>query len=606
MLEALHQSFDETADPSQGAARASALRGELRRKGLDGFVVPRADEHQNEYVPPGAERLAWLTGFSGSAGTAVVLLDRAAIFVDGRYTAQVRDQVDAAVFSPESVTETPPERWIEKHLGQGSALGYDPWLHTPAQVERLTRVIEAAGGTLVAVEHNPLDAVWSDRPGMPTGAVSLYPEHLAGLTSKKKINAARQQLGTTEALILTDPHAVAWLFNIRGADVNYTPLPLSFALLPSEGRPRLYIDARKLSNSVRDTLSGAADIVEPGALPVDLAGLGRTGAKVRFDAATAPSRLVEVVRQAGGKPDVAGDPVALLKARKSPAEQAGARAAHLRDAVAFARFLHWFDQEAPKGGLTEIDAVKALESFRRDTGELKDLSFPTIAGFGPHAAIPHYRVTSASNLAIGPGIFLVDSGGQYLDGTTDITRTLVVGPADADMRRCFTLVLKGHIAIAGAIFPAGTSGAQLDSFARQALWREGLDFDHGTGHGVGAYLSVHEGPQRLSKLGTVALAEGMMLSDEPGYYKAGHWGIRIENLLLVEPRPIAGGERPSLGFETLTFAPIDRRLIDPSRMTPDEIGWLDAYHAEVRAKVSPLVEADVAGWLTEATRPLRG
>ncbi len=404
--------------------------------------------------------------------------------------------------------------------------------------------------------------------------------------------------------MVSDPHAVAWLFNIRGSDVSYTPLPLSYALVPREGRPTLFIDARKLSNSTRDVLAKAAEIADPGTIPAVLREFGGSGAKLRFDAATAPAKLVDTLREAGGVPDVGTDPIALLKASKSEAERAGTRAAHLRDGVAFARFLAWFDREAPLGRLTEIDAVAALETFRRETGALKDLSFPTIAGFGPHAAIPHYRVTEASNLPIGRGIFLVDSGGQYEDGTTDITRTLAVGEPDAEMRRCFTLVLKGHIAIARLVFPVGTSGAQLDPFARHALWQAGLDFDHGTGHGVGSYLSVHEGPQRISKLGTVPLAEGMILSNEPGYYRAGQWGIRIENLLLVESRTVPGGERPSLGFETLTFAPIDRRLIEPSLLTVEEIDWLDRYHAEVLEKVGPLLDADVRAWLEAATRPL--
>ena len=606
MFDARLQSFDDSADPSQGAARVLALRQDLARRGLDGFVVPRADEHQNEYVPKGAERLAWLTGFTGSAGTAVVLTGTAAIFVDGRYTVQVRDQVDAAVFTPESSIDTPPERWIETHLPAGAALGYDPWLHTHGQVERLARAAEAAGGRLVPVDHNPIDAIWADRPAPPIGAVTLHPDAYAGRDRAAKIATVKDALGTAEGLVVTDPHAVAWLLNIRGADVNYTPLPLSFAIVPREGAPTLFIDGRKLSNSIRDTLSDSVDIAEARDLGAHLERLGRTGAKLRFDAATAPARLVEILRAAGGTPDVGADPIGLLKARKSEAEQAGSRAAHGRDALAFTRFLHWFDHEAPKGGLSEIAAVEALESFRRETGCLKDLSFPTIAGFGPHAAIPHYRVTSATNLPIGPGIFLIDSGAQYEDGTTDITRTLVVGEPDADMRRCFTLVLKGHIAVARALFPDGTSGAQIDPFARAALWRAGLDFDHGTGHGVGSYLSVHEGPQRLSKLGTTPLAAGMMLSNEPGYYRAGQWGIRIENLLLVVPRPVPGGERPILGFETLTFAPIERRLIDAALLGPEEHLWLDAYHAEVRDKVAPLVEPAVAAWLEAATRPLAG
>ena len=604
MFDSLFQSFDETADPSQGAPRVAALRAELSRRGLSGFVVPRADQHQNEYVPKGAERLAWLTGFSGSAGTALVLPDLAAIFVDGRYTVQVRDQVDTAVFEPVSSTDTPPERWLETHLPAGAVLGYDPWLHTHGQVERLGRAVEAAGGRLAAVDGNPIDAIWADRPGPPVGPVVLHPDAAAGQERQDKIASVQAALGSADGLLVSDAHAVAWLLNIRGADVSYTPLPLSFAILPRSGRPTLFIDARKLSNSVRATLSDHVDIEEPDGLLSALDRFGQSGGKLRFDAATAPSRLVEVLRSAGGVPDVGTDPIALLKARKTPAEQAGSREAHLRDAVAFTRFLHWFDGEAPAGGLTEIAAVAALETFRRDTGRLKDLSFPTIAGFGPHAAIPHYRVTTASNLRIGPGIFLIDSGAQYEDGTTDITRTLVVGEPDTQMRRCFTLVLKGHIAVARAVFPQGTSGAQIDPFAREALWRAGLDFDHGTGHGVGSYLSVHEGPQRLSKLGTTPLAEGMMLSNEPGYYRAGHWGIRIENLILVEAREVPGGDRPSLGFETLTFAPIERRLIDPALLTADEIAWLDRYHGEVLAKVGPLLDAGVAAWLEAATRPL--
>lgn len=604
MFEARFQTFDETADPSQGASRTAALRSELRRRGLDGFVVPRADEHQNEYVPKGAERLAWLTGFSGSAGTAVVLADRAAIFVDGRYTVQAREQVDTQIFTPEPWGDNPPEGWIERHLPKGATLGYDPWLHTKSQVERLARAAETAGGRLVPVDTNPIDAIWSDRPPLPVGPVKLYPDHLSGQDRDSKIETVRGALGPADGLLVSDPHAVAWLLNIRGSDVSYTPLPLSFALVRREGRPTLFVDSRKLSNSVRDMLARTADLAEPGMLVAALQELGRGGATLRLDAATAPSKLVEALREAGGVPDVGTDPIALLKASKTEAERAGARAAHQRDAAAFARFLAWFDREAPRGHLTEITAVEALETFRRDTGLLKDVAFPTIAGFGPHAAIPHYRVTAASNLPIGRGIFLIDSGAQYEDGTTDITRTLAVGEPDDDMRRCFTRVLRGHIAVAHLVFPKGTSGAQIDPFARQALWQAGLDFDHGTGHGVGSYLSVHEGPQRLSKLGTVPLAEGMIVSNEPGYYKPGHWGIRIENLLMVEARALEGGERPTLGFETLTFAPIDRRLIDTSLMTADETGWVDSYHAEVRNKVAPLVDPEVRAWLEDTTRPL--
>ena len=604
MFEARLQSFEETADPSQGAGRLQALRAELQRRGLDGFVVPRADEHQNEYVPAAAERLAWLTGFTGSAGSAVVLIGEAAVFVDGRYTVQVRQQIDTTVFTPESLIDHPPERWLGTRLTQGQRIGYDPWLHTPAQVERLTRAADANGASLVPLDRNPIDAIWADRPAVPKGAVTLYPEDLAGRDRAGKLDLVRDKLDAAEALLVSDPHAVAWLFNIRGADVHHTPLPMSYALVPKTGRPMLYVDGAKLSNSVRDTLEQWAEVKDPVGLPADLGRLGREGRALRFDAATVPQKLVDTLMAAGGTANVGTDPIALLKAAKTEAERQGSREAHRRDAAAFARFLHWFHTEAPKGGLTEIQAAAALESFRRETGLLRDLSFPTIAGFGPHAAIPHYRVTTASDLAIGPGIFLVDSGAQYEDGTTDITRTLVVGEPTAAMRDAFTRVLKGHIAVARMVFPPGTTGAQIDPFARQFLWRAGLDFDHGTGHGVGSYLSVHEGPQRIAKTGTTPLVEGMMLSNEPGYYRAGHWGIRIENLLLVERREIPGGERPMLGFETLTFAPIQRDLVELDLLDPEERGWLDAYHAKVLEIVGPLVEPAVEAWLGAATRPL--
>ena len=602
MFESVFQTFSETADPSQGASRAAALREELARRELDGFVVPRSDEHQNEYVPKGAERLAWLTGFSGSAGVAVVLDREAAIFVDGRYTVQVREQVDTAVFTPESLIDHPPERWLEAHLAKSNRIGYDPWLHTPGQVERLARAVSAAEAELVPVDDNPIDAVWVDRPGMPVGALTLHRKRLAGQKPEGKLAAVRKELKGCHGLVVSDPHAIAWLFNIRGSDVAHTPLPLGFAIVPREGRPTLYLDGRKLSNSVRAKLEDVAAVAEPDRLTGDIATYGRNGATLRFDAATAPAKLATVLKDAGGKPDVGTDPIALLKAAKNPTEREGARAAHLRDAVAMVRFLHWFDKMAPGGKITEIAAVEALESFRRETLALKDVSFPTIAGFGKHAAIPHYRVTTDSNLAVGKGIFLIDSGAQYEDGTTDITRTVVVGKPTAEMRDRFTRVLKGHIAIARAVFPVGVSGAQLDTLARQFLWAAGLEFDHGTGHGIGSYLSVHEGPQRIAKSGTVPLVEGMILSNEPGYYKAGHWGIRIENLLIVEKRDIKGAERPMLGFETISFAPVDLNLVEPKLMTPAEIAWLDSYHAQVRQLVSPLVEPIVRRWLAQATR----
>ncbi len=601
-FESVYQSFAEIGGPAHGVERAKALRAELAARGLAGFVTPRADEHQNEYVPASAERLLWLTGFSGSAGLAIVLQDKAALFVDGRYTVQAPAQVDGSVFTVRHVVDEPPSAWLEANLRSGARVGYDPWLHTPDMVERLSKACRAAGGELVALETNPIDAIWLDRPAPPIGAVSERRPRLAGESAAAKIARARAALGANEGLVISDAHNVAWLFNLRGSDVAHTPLPLSFAYLPREGRPTLFIDARKLSNAVRAKLAELADIEEPGRLVGFVGDLGAKGKRVAFDAATAPARLSQALEAAGGAATVGPDPITLMKAAKNKAELAGARAAHIRDGAAMANFLAWFDREAPKGKLTEIAAAAALETFRRDTGALKDVSFPSISAAGPHAAIPHYRVSEGSDLKIGRGIFLIDSGAQYEDGTTDITRTMVVGRPSAEMRDRFTRVLKGHIAIARAVFPPGTSGAQIDALARQALWRAGLDFDHGTGHGVGAYLSVHEGPQRIAKTGTTALTPGMIISNEPGYYAPEKFGIRIENLVVVEERPIPGGERKMLGFETISFAPIDQRLIESKLLDKDELGWLNAYHAQTRQLLLPLVEPETRAWLREATR----
>jgi Xaa-Pro aminopeptidase len=606
MFESRFQSFAAIGDPSRGRTRADALRGELKRRGLDGFVVPRADEHQNENVPACAERLLWLTGFSGSAGVAVVLADRAAIFVDGRYTLQAAEQVDVAVFAPQHLTDAPPSRWIEAHLATGARLGYDPWLHTPDAVARLSQACANAGGELVAVETNPIDSIWLDRPSPPLASVVRHKARFCGETAVAKIARVRAALQKTDGLVISDAHDAAWLFNIRGADVAHTPLPLCFAIVPSEGRPTLYVDGRKLADGVRDYLSKLAELAEPDRLVGDLAALGGQGKRLAFDAASAPARLTQALEAAGGKAEVGVDPIALMKAAKNDVELDGARAAHLRDGVAVARFLAWFDRAAPDGGLTEIEAAQALETFRRETGRLRDISFPTIAGAGPNSAIPHYRVSEASNRRIERGIFLIDSGGQYEDGTTDITRTIAVGRPSREMRDRFTRVLRGHIAIARAVFPRGVSGAQIDAYARKALWEAGLDFDHGTGHGIGSYLSVHEGPQRIAKTGTTALVPGMILSNEPGYYAAGKFGIRIENLMIVEPRAISGAEREMLGFETITLAPIDTRLIAPELLAADEIAWLNAYHARVRKAVGSLVDGETRAWLKAATRPLTG
>ncbi len=608
MFEAKFQSFEERAARDLTPQRLIALREALARRGLAGFIVPRADRYQNEYVPPSEERLAWLTGFTGSAGTAVVLLDRAALFVDGRYQLQAREEVDGGLFSIEYLTETPIESWIERNVPAGAKLGYDPWLHTAEAAEKLAKACAGAGAILLAIEPNPIDDIWTDRPPAPLGAITLHEARFAGETTESKLTRIGKEIAAlrADALVVSDPHAVAWTFNIRGGDVAHTPLPLASALIAREGGPAIYVDARKLSNVVRAELERCAEVREPERLAADLAALAAAGKAIRLDQATAPDALSRAIEAAGAKPVRGSDPIAALKAVKNAAEIAGARAAHKRDGAAFARFLAWFAKEGPLGRLTEIDAVAALETFRRETGELKDISFPTIAGAGADGAIVHYRVSERTNRRIAPGeLFLIDSGGQYQDGTTDITRTLAVGAPSAEMRDRFTRVLKGHIAIATAIFPDGTTGAQLDSLARLSLWRAGLDFDHGAGHGVGSYLSVHEGPARISKLGTAALKRGMILSNEPGYYKTGAYGVRIENLVLVVEGPqVQGAEKALNAFETLTLAPIDRTLIAPELMSAEEIGWLDRYHARIARELGPLLDAPTRGFLEAACRPL--
>jgi Xaa-Pro aminopeptidase len=608
MFEARFQSFEDRGERAASAQRVAALRAELTRRGLDGMIVPRADRFQNEYVPPCAERLAWLTGFTGSAGVAIVLADRAVIFVDGRYMVQVREEVDEAIFAVEHLIERPPAAWIEANLPAGARLGYSPWLHTVDGAEKLAKACAAVDATLVALADNPTDAIWTDRPPPPLGAVVLHDLRFAGEEAGAKLARIRAEIAKlrADALVVSDPQAVAWTFNIRGADVPHTPVVLAFSLVPRDGRPRLYVDGRKLGNDVRHRLEELADVRVPADFERDLAAIGREARIVRLDPALTADAISRLVSESGGKVARGSDPIAPMKAVKTAAEIAGARAAQRRDGAAVTRFLAWFDREAPGGKLSEIDAVAALETFRRETGLLKDISFPTIAGAGPDGAIVHYRVTRGSNRRIVAGeLFLIDSGGQYEDGTTDITRTVAVGTPSAEMRRHFTLVLKGHIGLARAVFPDGTTGAQLDTLARLFLWQAGLDFDHGTGHGVGSYLSVHEGPARISKLGTVPLKRGMILSNEPGYYKTGAYGIRIENLVLVIDGPsVAGAEKPLNAFETLTLAPIDARLVDPALMSADDIAWLDAYHARVREALAPLLDAQTQQWLAAATRPL--
>ncbi|MBO6781736.1 MAG: aminopeptidase P family protein [Alphaproteobacteria bacterium] len=591
------------------AARLAALRAELVRRGLDGFVVPHADAHQNEFLPPDAERLAWLTGFTGSAGTAVILDDRAAIFVDGRYTLQVRDQVDGELYEYRHLTEQPVAGWLREHLAEGAKLGFDPWLHTQTQRERLAGAVEGAGAKLVPTDDNPLDAVWDDRPPPPLEPVVPHAERFAGKASADKRAEIAETLkkDRLDAAVLTQPDSIAWLLNVRGGDVDHTPLPLSFAVLHADATVDWYVAAEKLSTGLGKHLGNGVAIHEPASFADALGAL--SGKRVGVAPASAASwvfaRLdaAEIVR--------GEDPVTLPNSIKNETELAGTRAAHERDGVAVTRFLHWLDDAASGGDVDEITAAERLAAFRGPGEHFRDLSFDTISGAGPNGAIVHYRVTPETNRSLEPGsLYLVDSGAQYLDGTTDITRTVAIGDPTEEMRDRFTRVLKGHIALATLRFPEGTSGAQIDAFARHALWQAGLDYDHGTGHGVGSYLGVHEGPQRIAKAGSgVALKPGMIISNEPGFYKEGAYGIRIENLVAVTvPEGIEGGERPMLGFETLTLAPIDCRLVVANLLSDDERAWLDGYHARVRDVIGMQLDGPGDGpvreWLEAVTAPL--
>jgi Xaa-Pro aminopeptidase len=587
------------------SVRIAALRNELARRGLDGFLVPRADEHQGEYVPKRAERLAWISNFTGSAGLAIVLKDKAAIFVDGRYTIQVREQVDATLFEIRHLINEPPEAWIAANLKKGEVLGFDPWLITPDAAQRYREAARKAGAELKAVDRNPLDEAWADQP--PEPIAPIWPQetrHAGQSAAEKRVLIARKlkERGHAAAVI-SAPDSLAWLLNIRGGDVPRTPFALGYAIIDKDGKVDLFVDPRKLTAEARQHL-GNEVAVQPksGFLPA-LDALGKTGASVVVDAMTAGVAISDRLKAAGAKPAIGEDPCALPKACKNPVEIDGARAAHRRDGAAVSQFLHWLSIEAPRGRLDEIAAADKLASFRRRNDLFRDFSFDTISAAGSNGAICHYKVTEQSNKPIPVNwLYLVDSGGQYLDGTTDITRTVAVGKVSAEMKDRFTRVLKGHIALATTRFPRGTSGSALDAIARRPLWEVGLDYDHGTGHGVGSYLSVHEGPQRISKMpNRVPLEVGMIVSNEPGYYKDGEYGIRIENLVTV----IEDKQHPGmLCFETLTLAPIDLDAIDRSLLTSDEVAWLNAYHKRVRETITPLVDAATAKWLEGATRAI--
>jgi Xaa-Pro aminopeptidase len=608
----MYQTFESRADPSQGIERIAKLRARLQDAGLDGFLVPRADEHQGEYVAARSERLQWLTGFTGSAGAALVLRERAVLFVDGRYTLQAGVQVDAGTFEVDSLVDNPPAKWLERNATPGMRIGFDPWLHTIADAAALRAALGKAGAEMVAVTDNPVDSVWPDQPPAPTGKVEIQPLALAGEKARDKIArlaAAIAEAGATHA-VLTDPSSLAWAFNIRGSDVPHTPLALGFAIIAADGPPLLFLDGDKLPIEPRAYLTQLADLRAPQALEAEISRLAREGAKVSLDPALAAERLRTLVQDNGGTVVESGDPARLPRACKNAAELAGSRAAHRRDGAAMARFLCWLDATDP-ASLDEIEVARKLESCRVSAGEatqapLRDISFDTISGSGPNGAIIHYRVTTKTNRKLAAGeLYLVDSGAQYQDGTTDITRTVAIGSPTDEMRQRYTLVLKGMVDISMLRFPAGTRGMDIDAVARLALWKAGLDYAHGTGHGVGSFLSVHEGPQRIARTGTQKLLPGMILSNEPGYYKPGAYGIRIENLIIVkEPEKVAGGDIAMHGFETLTLAPFDRRLIQADMLTAEETAWIDAYHAWVLAEIGPMVDGEVLAWLERATEPL--
>jgi len=590
--------------PGRAAEKLARLRAELKRRSVTGYLVPRADEYQGEYVPASAQRLAWLTGFTGSAGLAVILAENAAVFVDGRYTLQVEAEVDGTLYERRHISESPASRWIAENLKPAEAIGYDPKLHTLGEVERYRAAAEKAGGKLLALEGNVVDVIWTDRPPPPLTPVVPQELRFAGESADlKRARIAAALADGADAVILTAVDSIAWLLNIRGSDVPHTPLPLSFAVLHRDASVDLFIERAKIGAATFAYLGAGVRIAAPANFGSFLEGLAAAGKHIQVDPANAAAWVFDRLGAAALR---ATDPCQLPKACKNAAELDGTRAAHRRDGAALTRFLAWLAREAPKGGLREIEVSDRLEAFRRGGENFRDLSFPTISGAGSNGAIVHYHASPATERVLEPGsLYLVDSGAQYLDGTTDVTRTVAIGTPTAEMKDRFTRVLKGHIALATCRFPKGTTGSQLDALARYSLWQAGLDYDHGTGHGVGAYLSVHEGPQRISKVAsTVALQPGMIVSNEPGFYKAGAFGIRIENLVAVKEAEIEGADRKYLEFETLTLAPIDLNCVEVDLLTDAEKAWLNAYHARVREVVGPQVDDATRQWLNEATRAI--
>ncbi|PYF07439.1 Xaa-Pro aminopeptidase [Rhodobacter viridis] len=599
----MFQEFTTRSTRANGPARLALLRQVIAKAGLTGYLVPRADVHQGEYVAECDARLGWLTGFTGSAGFCVVLPDLAGVFIDGRYRVQVKSEVDLTAFTPVPWPEVKAGPWLLENLPEGGRIGFDPWLHTRKEVDDLRKALDGSGIELVETA-NLIDAVWTERPAPPMQPARVHPAQFAGEPSAEK----RQRLGAgvvkqgAQAAVLTLPDSIAWLLNIRGADIPRNPVMQAFAVLHGNGHLTLFTEAAKLSPELRAHLGNEVTLRPVSAFDAALRSLK---GPVLVDPASAPHQVGRELEEAGTLVLWAEDPCILPKARKTAAEVAGMKAAHIRDGAALVEFLCWLEAEAPKGNLTEIDVVERLENHRRATGQLLDISFDTICGAGPNGAIVHYRVTEATNRKVTPGeLLLIDSGAQYPDGTTDITRTVAVGPVPEGAAEAFTRVLQGMIAISRARFPRGLAGRDLDALARIALWQAGMDYDHGTGHGVGAALCVHEGPARISRISDVPLAPGMILSNEPGHYREGQWGIRIENLILVTEAPKIGDGRDHLCFETLTWVPIDRRLIVVDMLSQAEHSWIDSYHAGVLARIGPLVGPAARDWLTAACAPL--
>jgi Xaa-Pro aminopeptidase len=601
------QTFHAQSEPERVAERVKAVRAYMAQMKLDAILVPRSDKHQGEYVPACAERLKWLSGFSGSAGIAVVGKKAAALMIDGRYTVQAAAETDTKAFEVSLLPRAKLSEWLSANVGKGGTIGFDPWNHTAGEINRLAAALAPKAIKLKSLPKNPIDVLWGkERPKSPNNPVIAQPIAFAGRTPADKISElqARLKQDGQSAAILTLPDSICWLFNIRGTDVAHNPVVLAFAIVPASGKAELFIAPERLDSEARATVAPVAKLLSPAMLPTRIAELKAKGKRVRLDPETAAFWFEQKL---GAKLIARGqDPCIVPKAIKSDAEVIGARAAHVRDGHATVRFLAWLDDWAADGMMDEITAVQKLEEFRRDTNMLRDVSFPTISGSGPNGAIVHYRVSEATNRRLLPGeLFLIDSGGQYPDGTTDVTRTIAIGEPTEDMQRHFTAVLKGHIGVATARFPKGTRGIDLDPFARRALWQIGADFDHGTGHGIGSYLSVHEGPQSISRAGMAPLHPGMLISNEPGYYKVGEYGIRIENVVLVTlPETIDGGEREMMAFETLTLAPIDRRLVLPEMLEKSERDWLNAYHKLVCDTLAPGLDQSTRHWLKQATDPI--